>query len=106
MFLYIIESIDIKCLDPKEIKLVSINKNNDNKIVVCSIIISCTNNNNTPIYLVSLTKTKSKGKDNKSKLINELHDFIDEYKHIFVFSYNNLKGTLFRDIRFAWRESK
>ena len=55
---------------------------------------------------VSLTNTKAKTKDQKTELITSLREFVDEYKHIFVFSYENLKGTKFRDIRFYWRESK
>ena len=56
--------------------------------------------------VVSLTKAQQKTKDHKADLISEIRNYIDEYKHLFVFSYENLKGTKFRDIRFRWRESK
>ena len=58
------------------------------------------------LSIVSLTKTKAKGKDNKTKLIANIREFIDEYKHIFAFTYTNLKATKFRDIRSDFKESK
>ena len=56
--------------------------------------------------VVSLTKTNAKGRDQKSKLVDSLRQFIDEYKHIYVFAFENMRTSHFKDVRMHWRESK
>jgi hypothetical protein len=56
--------------------------------------------------LVSLTKTTSKGKTLKTKLAEVLRQAVDEYKRLYVFSYNNIRTSKFRDVRMDWKESK
>lgn len=56
--------------------------------------------------VVSLTKTKGKGRDLKSKLIESLRENVDEYENIFVVSFENLRASRFKDIRMDWRESR
>lgn len=57
-------------------------------------------------FSVSLTKTASKGRTLKSKLIDELRQAVDEYERIYVFSFDNLRAAAFKDIRMEWRDSK
>lgn len=56
--------------------------------------------------IVSLTKTGAKGKELKSKLIETIRQYVDDYDHIYVFSYNNNRSTKFKDIRMDFKESK
>jgi len=56
--------------------------------------------------IVSLTKTGSKGKQLKSKMIEVLRAAVDEYARVYVFSFNNLRSTKFREVRMHFKESK
>mmetsp|Transcript_31056 Transcript_31056/g.29654 ORF Transcript_31056/g.29654 Transcript_31056/m.29654 type:complete len:216 (-) Transcript_31056:1167-1814(-) len=56
--------------------------------------------------VVSLTKTRAKGRPLKTKLVEELRNACDEYKHIYVFSFQNLRAGIFKDIRQHFRESR
>lgn len=58
------------------------------------------------LFAVSLTKTGAKGKTLKSKLIEVIRGHVDEYKSIYVFSFENLRTSKFRDVRMDWKESK
>jgi len=56
--------------------------------------------------VVSLTKTKSKDKDFKTAQINELRDAMDEYESVFVFSYENMRTVVFKEVRDHFKGSK
>lgn len=56
--------------------------------------------------VVSLTKTASKGKSDKTKLIENIRASVDEYKSIYVFTYQNMRANLFKDVRIHFRESR
>jgi mRNA turnover protein 4 len=56
--------------------------------------------------IVALTKTSSKGRSLKSKLIETLRNAIDEYERIYLFNIGNIRSSKLRDIRFEWKESK
>jgi len=56
--------------------------------------------------VVSLTKTKAKDKNFKSNQISELRDAMDEYESVFVFSYENMRTVVFKDVREHFRGSK
>ena len=56
--------------------------------------------------VVSLTKTVSKGKDFKQKTIGLVRGAIDEYKHVFVLKFENMRDTKFKEIRMDWKESR
>lgn len=58
------------------------------------------------LQTVSLTKTRAKGKPRKIKLVEDLRTAIDEYKHIYVFSHENMRTSIFKDIRLHFRESR
>ena len=55
---------------------------------------------------VSLTKTRGKGRPQKTKLVEDLRTAVDEYKHIYVFSFENMRASIFKDIRLHFRESR
>lgn len=55
---------------------------------------------------VSLTKTDAKGKDLKKKLVEVLRGSVDEYKGVYVMSFENMRAAKFREIRMDWKESK
>ena len=55
---------------------------------------------------MSLTKTGTKGKQLKSKLIEVLRAAVDEYDRVYVFSYSNMRSTKFREVRMDFKESK
>lgn len=55
---------------------------------------------------VSLTKTKAQGRPRKTKLVEDLRGAADEYKHIYVFKFENMRATIFKDIRMHFKESK
>ena len=56
--------------------------------------------------VVSLTKTSSKGRTLKSKLVEDLRTHIDEYSSIYAFTYENMRTEKFKDVRMHFRESK
>ena len=56
--------------------------------------------------IVSLTKTGAKGKTLKGKLIEVLREHVDEFDRIYVFSFENMRTSKFREVRFEWKESK
>jgi mRNA turnover protein 4 len=56
--------------------------------------------------LVSLTKTKAKDRTSKTKYIETIRRALDEYAFVYLFSYDNMRSTLFKDIRMDWRESR
>lgn len=56
--------------------------------------------------VVSLTKTSSKGRPLKTKMVDMLRESLDEYKHVFVLRFENMRASHFKDVRMDWRESR
>lgn len=56
--------------------------------------------------IVTLTKTKKKGKALKEKLIAQLQECLERFTHIFVFSVESMKNEKMKEVREAWRGSK
>eukprot|EP00941_MAST-03F_sp_MAST-3F-sp1_P000389 g389.t1 len=54
---------------------------------------------------VSLTKVQSKGRELKMKIAEEIRAACDEYKHLFVFSYENLRSNHFKQLRTQFKAS-
>ena len=48
--------------------------------------------------LVSLTKTKKKGREGKEELVDKIQDCCDQYKHSYVVSYENIRSTPFKQM--------
>ncbi|XP_063071786.1 mRNA turnover protein 4 homolog [Engraulis encrasicolus] len=55
---------------------------------------------------VSLTKTAKKGLESKQTLIEELRKCVDIYRHVFIFSVENMRNNKLKDIRTAWKHSR
>ncbi|XP_062401048.1 mRNA turnover protein 4 homolog [Sardina pilchardus] len=55
---------------------------------------------------ISLTKTAKKGLELKQTLIEELRKCVDVYRHVFIFSVENMRNNKLKDIRTAWKHSR
>lgn len=62
----------------------------------------------TPAHIspVSLTKTTSRGREQKAGVINKLRDVLDEYNSLYVFSFEHMRSAKFKDVRIDWRDSR
>jgi mRNA turnover protein 4 len=48
---------------------------------------------------VTLTKVKRKGKESKSKLVDDIRQCVDEYENVFAFSVDNIRSSKLAAIR-------
>jgi len=55
--------------------------------------------------LVSLTRTKKKGKDGKQSLFQEVQESADSYTHIYMFSIENVRNYFLKEIRTELKET-
>ncbi|XP_025909452.1 mRNA turnover protein 4 homolog [Nothoprocta perdicaria] len=55
---------------------------------------------------VSLTRTPKKGLEAKQALISELRQCVDTFRHLFVFSVDNMRNDKLKGVRSAWRHSR
>ena len=55
---------------------------------------------------VSLTKTVSKGREAKAGTIAKLREALDEFKALYVFSFEHMRSAKFKDVRIGWRDSR
>ena len=55
---------------------------------------------------MSLTKTQAKGREQKSKYVESIRSALDEFEHVYVFSYENMRAGAFKDVRMDWRDSR
>ena len=56
--------------------------------------------------VVALTKTSSKGRDLKTKMIDLLRESLDEYTSVYVLKFENMRAARFKEIRMHWKESR
>lgn len=56
--------------------------------------------------VVALTKTSSKGRDLKTKMIDLLRESLDEYNSVYVLKFENMRAARFKEIRMHWKESR
>eukprot|EP00794_Sanderia_malayensis_P011913 gene11913-13147_t len=56
--------------------------------------------------LVTLSKTKSKGMELKSELVENVKNCVDEYAYIYVFSVENMRNNKIKDVRNEWKTSR
>lgn len=54
-----------------------------------------------PVGVVHLTKTEKKGRENKSKLMEQVREAAATYQHTFLFRVHNMRNTLFKALRMA-----
>jgi hypothetical protein len=50
-------------------------------------------------FAVTLSKTKKKGREHKESLVTSLRKAVDEYSSVYVFSFENMRNTLFKELR-------
>lgn len=55
---------------------------------------------------MSLTKTSAKGRSLKTKYVETLRSALDEYEHVYVLNYDNMRASHFKDVRADWKESR
>jgi mRNA turnover protein 4 len=48
--------------------------------------------------VVSLTKTKKKGREAKEELVDRIKEAVDKYKNCFIVSYENMRTGPFKSI--------
>jgi mRNA turnover protein 4 len=48
---------------------------------------------------VTLSKTKKKGKEQKESLVKTVRDCLDEYSSLYIFSYENMRNTKFKEFK-------
>jgi len=56
--------------------------------------------------VVALSNTSKKGKEHKTKIIEQLRKSLEEYKYVYVFSIFNSRGQQLKDVRTEWRTSR
>lgn len=57
-------------------------------------------------HLVSLSRATTKGKEGKSKLIEQIRECFDEYKFLYVFSIENMRTSMLKEVRAKWISSR
>ncbi len=48
---------------------------------------------------MTLSKTKKKGKVQKESLVKSVRDCLDEYSSVYVFSFENMRNTKFKEFK-------
>lgn len=56
--------------------------------------------------VITLAKTEKKGKENKSRIFDEVRNALDQYRFAFVLQLGDLKNKFLQDIRADWTGSK
>jgi mRNA turnover protein 4 len=56
--------------------------------------------------LVSLTQVKEKRKELKGNLIERIRDCLEKYDDLYVFSYENMRTSVFKDVRQHFSDSR
>ncbi len=51
------------------------------------------------LFAVTLSKTKKKGKVQKESLVKSVRDCLDEYSSVYVFSFENMRNTKFKEFK-------
>lgn len=58
--------------------------------------------------VVALTKTRKHvvGLEKKQQFVQKIRDYIDAYAHFYVFSTENMRNALLKDLRAEWKDSQ
>lgn len=48
---------------------------------------------------MSLTQTKSKGKELKNSVVNSIREAVDAYKYAYVLEFDNMRTNAFKELR-------
>ena len=54
----------------------------------------------------ALTKTEGKGAQLKMDLVEKIRDSVDNYKFLYVFSYENMRTNMFKQVRKELKDSR
>ncbi|KMZ59837.1 mRNA turnover protein 4 [Zostera marina] len=49
--------------------------------------------------IVTLSKTKKKGREHKEQVVNGIRQALDEYSSVYVFSFENMRNSKFKEFR-------
>lgn len=55
--------------------------------------------------LVTLSKTKKKGREHKESLVRTVRQCIDDYSSLYIFSFENMRNTKFKEFRDQLKDS-
>lgn len=58
------------------------------------------------VKVVSLTKTRPKGAEFKTKIVDDVRDGLDKYENVFAFSFENMRTVIFKNVRARFKDSK
>jgi len=56
--------------------------------------------------LVTLSKTTTKGKEGKENLILLIRQCLEDFKHLYVFSFHNMRTSELKEVRTQWNTSR
>ena len=56
--------------------------------------------------LVTLAQTEKKGKENKTRLFDEVRSALDTFKYIWVLQFDDIRTPVLQDVRNDWVGSK
>lgn len=48
---------------------------------------------------VTLSKTKKKGREHKESIVNSLRKALEDYKSVYVFSFENMRNVKFKELK-------
>lgn len=48
---------------------------------------------------MSLTQTKSRGKELKNDVVNKIREAVDNFKFVYVLEFDNMRTNAFKDLR-------
>ena len=55
---------------------------------------------------INLTQTSKKDREFKSKIISDVREALDEYDGLFLFTYDNMRSTKFKEVRQEFRDGR
>jgi len=56
--------------------------------------------------VVTLAKTTTKGKEGKHNLVTQIHSCLEDFTYLYVFSVNNMRTQLLKEVRAKWISSR
>ncbi|KAI7898445.1 ribosomal protein L10-domain-containing protein [Cokeromyces recurvatus] len=56
--------------------------------------------------IVPLTQTSKKGREGKEKLIEDIHECVDNYDYLYLFSVKDMRNTYLKEIRHDFNDSR
>eukprot|EP01104_Vermistella_antarctica_P005473 TRINITY_DN15_c1_g1_i1.p1 TRINITY_DN15_c1_g1~~TRINITY_DN15_c1_g1_i1.p1 ORF type:complete len:228 (+),score=83.70 TRINITY_DN15_c1_g1_i1:25-684(+) len=55
---------------------------------------------------VTLSQTGKRGRQGKEQLVEKIHEALDEYKNVFVFTTNHMRNAKLKQVREDWKGSR